>query len=758
MSRYSSKKSLTTNEILSYPTDVELPAGAAIGTIALVEAINRFYIKYGTTEWRQLVESSGYAGPVLYSLARGPIDGIVNENGAMTVYINTVNIPNSTTVNYTWSGITADDIYSELTGTAIILENAATVVTELVADGTTEGVETATFTLAATDSVGNSTVIPSTGIPSIAFTIEDNSLTPVDILGAVGQAEFSTAGTFSWTAPIGVTSVCVVAVGAGGAGAMTRGDINGNTRTGYGGGGGALGWMNDIPVTPGQTYTVIVGAGGTGASSPTQSGSRADAGGSGGTSSFFTGGATNYGITARGGAGGSGSGSGGSGPPLFSNPDNLLTTGGGAATFGGGGGYDAGGGAGAGGYTSLTGGAGGGNSGTAGQGGGGGGGSGDDYSSGNNEGGFSQTGGYGGGVGLQGQGASGGGGLWTYTSGLGGAAGAGGNGSWSTGMTAAGRGAPSKMTAYFNGTTTGISGGTGGVRIIWGEGREFPNTLTADQTEVVPVQIGQQSFTTVGTTTWTAPAGVTSVSVVAVGGGGGGVGHSYYSNYGGTGGGGGALVYVNNITVIPGNSYRVDVGNGGSLVNYTSTGLGRAANPGGASIFYDSENTMILSAGGGSGGLVTTRGYNTSNGSCTIYKTGNGGAGGSASINYPSGATGAAYDGGTSITNNYVILSGTQGGTGGTVWFGTTGGGSGTYTSAGTPGKAFRAATNRERGAGVAIPNSTGAEVYAGGGGTGDTFGTGLNTGPLGNGMAGAVRIIWPGDQRQFPTTRTADE
>jgi hypothetical protein len=25
-------------------------------------------------------------------------------------------------------------------------------------------------------------------------------------------------------------------------------------------------------------------------------------------------------------------------------------------------------------------------------------------------------------------------------------------------------------------------------------------------------------------------------------------------------------------------------------------------------------------------------------------------------------------------------------------------------------------------------------------------------------GASGAVRIIWPGDQRQFPTTRTADE
>eukprot|EP00047_Mylnosiga_fluctuans_P024645 m.166012 g.166012 ORF g.166012 m.166012 type:complete len:97 (-) comp9897_c1_seq16:77-367(-) len=34
---------------------------------------------------------------------------------------------------------------------------------------------------------------------------------------------------------------------------------------GYGGGGGGLGWKNNIPVVPGQSYTVVVGAGGSGA-------------------------------------------------------------------------------------------------------------------------------------------------------------------------------------------------------------------------------------------------------------------------------------------------------------------------------------------------------------------------------------------------------------------------------------------------------------------------------------------------------------
>lgn len=76
-----------------------------------------------------------------------------------------------------------------------------------------------------------------------------------------GDQLYDTPGTYSWTAPAGVTSVCVVCIGGGGAG--TRGtspsDVNQLRR---GGGGGGLGWKNNIAVTPGQTYTVVVGAGG----------------------------------------------------------------------------------------------------------------------------------------------------------------------------------------------------------------------------------------------------------------------------------------------------------------------------------------------------------------------------------------------------------------------------------------------------------------------------------------------------------------
>lgn len=71
-------------------------------------------------------------------------------------------------------------------------------------------------------------------------------------------ATFTTAGTFSWVAPTGVTSVAVAAIGGGTGGS--------NNCYGGGGGGGAV-YKNGLSVTPGNSYTVVVGAGGAGRSS-----------------------------------------------------------------------------------------------------------------------------------------------------------------------------------------------------------------------------------------------------------------------------------------------------------------------------------------------------------------------------------------------------------------------------------------------------------------------------------------------------------
>jgi hypothetical protein len=92
-----------------------------------------------------------------------------------------------------------------------------------------------------------------------------------------GSVLFTTAGTFTggsgWLCPAGVFQVLAEAWGAGGGGGCGSSDGNG-----AGGGGGEY-RARLVPVTPGTSYTVVVGAGGTG-------GVSAGNGSAGGLSSF----------------------------------------------------------------------------------------------------------------------------------------------------------------------------------------------------------------------------------------------------------------------------------------------------------------------------------------------------------------------------------------------------------------------------------------------------------------------------------------
>jgi hypothetical protein len=89
-----------------------------------------------------------------------------------------------------------------------------------------------------------------------------------------GQQAYTTAGTYTFTVPTGVTEICAVCVGGGGGG-------NGG---GYGaspGYGGNLRYVNSISVTSGESLTVVVGAGGTGGAGVVGSGGDAGTGGGG---------------------------------------------------------------------------------------------------------------------------------------------------------------------------------------------------------------------------------------------------------------------------------------------------------------------------------------------------------------------------------------------------------------------------------------------------------------------------------------------
>jgi len=179
------------------------------------------------------------------------------------------------------------------------------------------------------------------------------------------------------------------------------------------------------------------------------------------------------------------------------------------------------------------------------------------------------------------------------------------------------------------------------------------------------------TFTTVQTTTWTAPALVTNVTYLVVGGGGGG-GGGY--DYGMGGGGGGGMVQTGILTVIPGTTYNVTVGGGGSGAIPTETFDGTDATAGGNSIF-----ASITALGGsrglgsrqnngtrGAGGAAANNGTNTASvgGSGGGYQDGGGGGGGS-SGNGTNGTTGGAGGSGGAGTTSSLSGSSVTYGTGG---------------------------------------------------------------------------------------------
>jgi len=242
--------------------------------------------------------------------------------------------------------------------------------------------------------------------------------------------------------------------------------------------------------------------------------------------------------------------------------------------------------------------------------------------------------------------------------------------------------------------------------------------------------VGQQEFTTTGSHSWTAPDGVESISIVLVGGGGG--------SQGGGGGGGAALVYKNNITVVPGNSYTVFVGAG----DQPYPRIGQKS-------YWISDTTLFANGGGGaiagsqpgSGGLRDGQGDGG----------GNGGSGGVSIQTYGGGGGAGGYSGrggnGRGNNTNETTPSG--------------GGGSGGYSHSSD----YRIGGG---GGGVGLQGEGSSGTGQGAGGSGGANGSSNGSaGAYGGGEGGrknqggadgAVRIIWPGTDRQFPSTRTADE
>ena len=259
-----------------------------------------------------------------------------------------------------------------------------------------------------------------------------------------GQQAYTTAGTYTFTVPAGVTSISMVCVGGGAA--------TGTSNSA----GGTLSYVNNVSVSGGTEFTVVVGAGGV---------ARFDLGGNSSVTNVST---STVSCRARGGG--------------VATPANVGTafSGGNSdpATGGGGGG--------AAGYSAA-----GGNGeelfadGVAGTGGSGGGGAGGwaDYTYYSPEEGLFYGGGGGGGVGIVGTGANGAGGVYASNSGGGGGGGGSGgsNGTAGAGLNAGNGGAFGGAGAYYGtqqntGAEGSVGTGAGGaVRIIWGAGRSYPS-------------------------------------------------------------------------------------------------------------------------------------------------------------------------------------------------------------------------------------------------------------------------------------------
>lgn len=107
----------------------------------------------------------------IYSVSANPTS--INEGQSTTYTVTYSNIDSARTVNYTISGINSNDLSSgSLTGSFSISSGSGTATTSITLqnDSATEGTETATLTLASTDSTG-----ASTGSPSASVTIADTS-------------------------------------------------------------------------------------------------------------------------------------------------------------------------------------------------------------------------------------------------------------------------------------------------------------------------------------------------------------------------------------------------------------------------------------------------------------------------------------------------------------------------------------------------------------------------------------------------------
>jgi len=264
-----------------------------------------------------------------------------------------------------------------------------------------------------------------------------------------------------------------------------------------------------------------------------------------------------------------------------------------------------------------------------------------------------------------------------------------------------------------------------------------------------------ERFTTVGSTTWRVPNGVTSLDVVVVGGGGGG------GSRGAGGGGAGGFVEASNVSVVPGTTLSAVVGGGGPGAPSTGATAGSAGSfssiagitaNGGFGGRVHGDGAWGGNSGTGSGGTSYSNagGQGLESSLCgSTWDWCGGGGGGAGSAGSDAGSTGGAGGSGrvSTITGVSVTYAGGGGGGGGS-----SGNPSSTPTAGGSGGSGGGGSggTPTWNGSACTVADGVSGTSSLGGGGGGSSYcdypasGSGQGTGGSGGSGLVAVRYALP--------------
>lgn len=269
-----------------------------------------FYLK-AVNDNGDSIASSASNSVTVSTVPQAPTIGTVTK-----VNDTTVSIPFTAPANNGGSAITS---YTVTSSPSIALSVSGGTTSPLTVTGSFVANTAYTFTIRAVNANGSSQ--PSSSSNSLVLFTQ-----------YALRETFNTSGTF--TVPAGINLISVTGAGAGGGGGGGSGGGNYSTNAairvaGSGGGSAPLFSVRDISVTPGQTYTVTIGAPGNGGNGGARTTSFNGPGGSGGGSGN-SGGTTSFGniIIANGGGAGSysaNSNAAGSGGNATVNAGTIMT-------------------------------------------------------------------------------------------------------------------------------------------------------------------------------------------------------------------------------------------------------------------------------------------------------------------------------------------------------------------------------------------------------------------------------------------------